>query len=195
MNKWNNIFWIVAITGLLFMSCEKDNKTPAGNINDTPIVLADEVVGNYSGLIVNSSTDQSQSAVLVVNAINDSVVTLSCIANGIDTTIMVQLYENSQQINVCFLGQDFYNQYGYNLNNNDFCTSKPEGWNNDWCMNNNCWGGQDQWNAWTNHQNSQHNQGDVHFGGFDLENISCNYGFQFSSPDSSWIETFTGTRD
>jgi len=194
MKLMNRLFIVVAVAGTFFAaSCNKDNKAP-GDPGST-IILADEVTGTYSGDLKNSTTNQTQPATLTVSAVNDTVVTLHCVATDFDTTITLRLYENGDKMMVCYTGQNFSNQYGHDLDESrDFCNNKPNGWENDWCHDHNCWNNGDQWNAWTNHQNAQHQENDVHFGDFDLNNNACDYSFQVNTGNTTWSQSFTGVK-
>ena len=203
-NKINMVILLALPSILMISSCEKE-----GDLDETEIIesLASEVVGIYSGTLKNSATNQSKTASLTVTMENDSIVYLHCIAEGFDSTIVTQLYQNYDSIMICLTGQDFFNEYGHNRNSYDFCYSRPSGWmNNAWmndgscCGNssqnwgNNNWAGSDQWNAWTNHMNTQHNQSDTHFGGFDPAMNSCNYTFAMGNDPNSYFEVFSGIK-
>jgi len=189
--KTIKISLFTAIVSFLFIvaSCKKENVTQPINSD-----LALSITGTYSGQLTNSNTNQTQAATLIASSINDSMVNIQCTSIGFDTTITYRLYQNKEKVMMCFTGDDFYNEYGRYLNNNDFCNSKSQNWNNGSCMNNNCWGGNDQWNAWTNHKNSQHIQSDLHYGEFNVNSKSCSYNFQINDGSSSYTQSFVGKR-
>lgn len=191
----------IVITFFSF-SCKKEDTQIS---NPSANSLASKVIGTYSGVLKNTTTNQSVQATFTATSLNDSLVSLHCIAFGFDTTISVQLYQNYDSIMFCFIGQDFYNAYGHNKNNYDFCNNKQYGWmNNSWMhgtngmgnmMNNwgnNNWAGNDQWNAWTNHMNTQHNQNDIHLGGFYPNLNSFHYKFYMHKGNSYYFEVFNG---
>jgi hypothetical protein len=191
MKGLNKIFIISAFASLFFgTSCEKNQE--AGGVDSN---IAEQTIGTYSGNLINSASGLSQPATLTVNAKNDSVITMHCVANGFDTTVTLRLYENNDKISVCYTGDDFREKYGHHLDNNDFSHSKPEGWNNNWCHDHNCWSNGDEWNAWTNHLNTQHNQNDAHFGDFNLKDKTCSYKFLLGSNKAEFYETFNGVID
>jgi len=191
-------FGVVSLA--VFSSCEKSELTPTE-------LLVSRVVGSYSGTLKNSNLKQSREATMTVSIQNDSLIMMHCVANNFDTTLTMQLYQNYDSVMVCYTGQDFFNEYGHNTNNYDFCTSQQSGWMNDnwmndsnsWGNNNNDWGsnnwaGDDQWNAWTNHMNTQHNENDEHYGGFNPEMNSCNYTFSMNDGNSDYSEMFEGIK-
>ncbi len=192
MKKISRILFLTFVaSALLFAACSKNNTTPTGS-------LAGSVQGTYSGQLKDSRTNQTGTATLTVTAQNDSVVTMQCTGSQFDTTLTVMLYQDYDTIMPCLTGQDFYNQYGRYLNSRNFCTSKSNNWNSgNWGSNNNTWwgNGKDQWNAWTNHMNTQHQPGDQHFGMFNPGVDSCTYTFQVSTGDSLYYQTFSGVKN
>ncbi|WP_430971581.1 hypothetical protein [Sunxiuqinia rutila] len=200
MKNTKVIFLMVAVVGFLFYSCNKEEETPLDN------TLASSVIGTYTGTLKSTATNQSSPATLNVTLINDSLVSMHCLSYNFDSTFTMQLYQNYDSIMVCHTGQEFYNEYGHNRNNYDFCTNRQSGWeNNAWMNDGNCWGnmnqgwgnsnwaGTDQWNAWTNHMNTQHNQNDNHFGGFNPNMNSCIYKFSIEN-SSNYLKVFEGVK-
>ncbi|MGD9993721.1 MAG: hypothetical protein AB7S69_10505 [Salinivirgaceae bacterium] len=200
-----NVFFLVAATlsVLIFSSCEEADPV----VTETDTVLASEVIGTYIGTLKSSQTNQIKEATITVTMQNDSLVMMHCMAENFDSTFIMQLYQNHDSIMVCYTGQDFYNEYGHNTNNYDFCNNQPSGWTNDnWMNDDNCWGnnntnwgnsawaGNDQWNAWTNHMNTQHNQNDSHYGGFDPTKNSCFYEFSMYNNNTEYFELFEGVK-
>jgi hypothetical protein len=184
---------LVLVNAVIFTSCTKEEsseeETPA---NES---LSSSVEGTYNGTLKNSSTNESRSATLQIVKINDSLVSMHCVADGFDSTIINLLYQNFDSTMVCYSGQDFNNHYGHNLNNYNFCNSQPNGWNSGWCNTNNCWSGENNWNAWTNHLNTQHDKHDQHFGGFHMNSLSCNYSFPMNIGNTNYFEIFLGTKN
>jgi len=204
-SKIHIILFSSILSVIILSSCEEE-KMPI-NLSDD-YSLASDVVGTYTGTIQNSLTKENKTATLTVTMQNDSLITMHCVAEDFDTTITMQLYQNSDSIMLCSTGQDFYNQYQHDKNNYDFCYSQQSGWmNENWMNDSNCWGndntnwgnsnwaGNDQWNAWTNHLNTQHNQNDMHFGGFSLSENTCNYSFLMYNETSNYYEVFEGVNN
>lgn len=198
------ILFLFALTigVFVFSSCEKED-----TLNNTADSLASEVVGTYSGTLKNSFTNQSTDATITVTMQNDSLVMMHCVAESFDSTVTIQLYQNNDSVMGCYTGQDFYNEYGHNTNNYDFCNNQQSGWSNSkwmnddnyWGNNNNDWGnstwaGNNQWNAWTNHMNTQHNQNDRHYGGFDPTANTCNFKFSMLNSSTEYFEIFEGIK-
>lgn len=171
------------------VSCKKTDTNPNN------VILSNEVVGDYTGQLKNSQTNQPAPATLSVTPINDSMVSIHCISDSFDTTVNMMLYSNNDSVMTCFTGQDFENEYGHSLDNHNFCNSKPQGWHSGWENgHDNWWGGQNMMNnAWNNHMNTQHEQGDQHFGGFYPSTNSCNFTFNVELNNIVYTETFTGS--
>jgi len=183
-------FLVSLIVATIFaVSCKKTD------INTNNSDLSSSVSGTYSGVLKNSQTNQSVPGTLNVLAINDSVISMHCIADNFDTTINMMLYNNNDSIMMCFIGQDFYNEYGHNLDNHNFCNSKPSGWHSGWENEHDNWWGDknNMWNAWNNHMNTQHNPGDQHYVGFNPNTHSCNYSFTVATASATYSEIFIGT--
>ncbi len=191
MNKIKSIIigTLIAVT-FITVSCKK---TDDQNLNK--IALASKVTGTYSGNLLNSQTNATTPATIKVTTINDSLVSLYCQSSIYDTTVTMMLYENNDSIMMCYSGDDFYNEYGHNLDNHNFCNSQSNGWSSGWENNHDNWYGNsnNMWNAWNNHMNTQHKAGDRHYGAFDLSSSSCNYSFQIGGANSSIWEYFSGT--
>lgn len=201
-NLRNSFLFALTIGVFVFTSCKKED-----TVNNTADSLASEVVGTYSGTLKNSTTNQSKVATITVTRQNDSLVTMHCVAGSFNTTVSIQLYQNNDSVLSCYTGQYFFNEYGHNTNSYDFCNNQQSGWTNDrWMNDDNCWGnnnidwgnsswaGNNQWNAWTNHLNTQHNQNDHHYGGFDPTTNTCYYEFSTLNNSSVYFEIFEGTK-
>ena len=73
------------------------------------------------------------------------------------------------------------------MNDGNCWGNMNQGWGNS------NWAGTDQWNAWTNHMNTQHNQNDNHFGGFKPNMNSCIYKFSVQN-STNYFEVFEGVK-
>ena len=186
-------FWILSgIVAVLFAACDNQSDQLFGDVN-----LAKSVSGVYSGTMTNSQTGLSRDATLTVNYENDSLVSMHWKADDFDTTMMMRLYQNYDSVMVCSTGDDFYRQYGHNYQKDkDYSHSMDkDSWmgmgHNGGC---NCWAGNDQWNAWTNHINTQHDQDDDHLGRFDTRNRSCQFDIEVDDGNHTWMESFSGVK-
>ncbi len=187
-NLKNTALIVFVLFSIMLTSCKKTGTNP------DYLGLAISVNGTYTGELKNSQTNQSVPATLNVTILNDSTISMHCVTSDFDTTMNMMLYQNEDSIMMCYTGQDFYNEYGRNLDNHNFCNSKATTWNSGWEDNHdNWWGDQNNmWNAWNNHMNSQHKPGDQHYGGFDPNNQTCDYSFKVNSGNLTYYEIFNG---
>jgi hypothetical protein len=195
-NNKINLFIVLGLFSVtLFSSCEEIE-----SLNSTEDIepLASEVIGSYSGTLTNSITNQSTPAQLTVTMENDSLVSINCTTDDFDSTIVMQLYQNNDSIMLCDTGQNFYNEYGHDLDSSDYCTDDSGDWDDDddnWNNDDDNWSGENNWTAWTNHMNTQHDPNDIHFGGFNIKDNSCNISFSINNGGESYFELFSGTKN
>ncbi len=180
---------LLGVVAAIATSCDNQADLLGNDLN-----LARSVSGVYDGTLTNSVTGQSRDATLTVTYENDSLVSLNCVADGFDTTMTMRLYQNYDSIMLCSTGDDFYEMYGHQYRGDvDFSHSMDKNSMNH-NMNCNCWAGDDQWNAWTNHMNTQHDADDRHYGGFDTKSHTSNFDFQMNDGQNMWFESFRGVK-
>jgi hypothetical protein len=116
-----------------------------------------DVVGTYEGTLTIDSGKSAESAktlnstaTAVVRMMGDQI-EVHCFGDNFDTTIMLDLYHDGDAINVCFTGDEFEEMYGH-MNGNG--------------------------SEWMQHLNNDHQDGDEHFGGFNMKHHSFNYMFE-----------------
>lgn len=192
MNKIKSILVLsLVVVTFITVSCKKTNDQDLNKV-----ALTSQVTGTYSGNLRNSQTNTTTPATITVRAINDSLVSLYCQSSIFDTTVTMMLYDNNDSIMMCYTGNDFYNEYGHNLDNHNFCNSQPNGWTSGWENNHDIWYGNsnNMSNAWNNHMNTQHKAGDQHYGAFNPNSNSCDYAFKIGGANSSYWEYFSGMK-
>ena len=191
MKTLNSLLTSALMLVVIFaVSCKKDDITP-----DSAQGLSKQVIGTYGGVLKNSQTNETKPATLIVSSLNDSLISLHCVSGNFDRTINMMLYSDGDSIMMCFNGQDFYNEYGHNLDNHNFCNNKHNGCHSDWENDHHHWYGEqnNMSNAWNNHMNTQHSRGDHHYGWCYPATHSCKYIFKVPNSGSTYFETFTGT--
>lgn len=146
---------------LLLFSCEKSD-----DLN------LDEITGTYIGTITTDISSKSsgtqktvQTAIAVVSDVGGQI-EVHCYDEDFDITIMLDFYHHNDSINVCLTGNDFENMYGHKSGHGD--------------MNGNM---QSNGTEWMQHLNNEHQNGDEHFGGFDMQDHSFNYTFKMDNGD------------
>ena len=181
---------LLGIVAVISMSCDNEASKLGDDLN-----LAKSVSGVYSGTLTNSATGQVRDATLTVTYENDSLISLHCEADDFDSTMTMQIYQNYDSVMICSTGDDFYRMYGHQYQGDkDFSHSMDQSWMNHNMNCSNCWAGNDQWNAWTNHMNTQHDNDDRHYGGFDTESHTGKLDFQMDEGQNMWFESFRGVK-
>lgn len=152
--------FLISITVIIFLfSCEKSDDL---NNND--------VTGTYIGTLSSSLTNKSNSelikpATVIVSSLGNQI-QIYCQAENFDTIVMLDIYDHNDNVMVCLTGEEFENMYGHMLGQGNMNGN----------MHNN---GTD----WMNHLNNEHQDGDEHFGDFDIHNHTFNYTFRMNNGD------------
>lgn len=155
-NTLKNIGLLFSFTLLTFIvSCEKSDD-----------LINNDIAGTYEGTLtidLGKKTDNSKTtnniATAIVSMVGDQI-EVHCFGDNFDTTIMLDIYENGSDISVCLTGTEFENMYGHMVGQSN--------------MNGNM---QNMDSEWMQHLNNDHQSGDEHFGGFDMQHHSFNYTF------------------
>ncbi|MCF6241007.1 MAG: hypothetical protein L3J74_06650 [Bacteroidales bacterium] len=161
------LFLVMSIlTLVVFSSCEKTEQLSL----DTQAIL-----GTYKGTLtpetgLKSTNDGSFDGTMDVTDAGNGQIEVHCYGGDIDTTFMLDYYPNGDSTMVCLTGDAFEQMYGHmkeNMNNGGMMGSSD------------MMGGQ----SWTDHMNSEHQEGDEHFGGFDMTNMTFDYTMQTGNGD------------
>ena len=151
---------VVAI--LLFFSCEKSDQLKYNDVTGT-------YVGTLTSNLVNRSSVNAvpEAATVVVSNVGDQI-QVHCFTENFDTTIMLDTYNHNDSVMVCLTGDEFENTYGHTLRQGQ--------------MNGGMMGDmQNNETEWMHHLNDEHQDGDEHFGGFDLQHHAFDYTFRMSN--------------
>ena len=163
MKAQNIKIWkfLISITVIIFLfSCEKSDDS---NFND--------VTGTYTGTLVSdlssksSNTESIKPATVVVSSFGNQI-QIHCFAEDFDASVILDIYDHNDNVMVCLTGEEFENMYGHMLG---------QGYMNGNMQNN----GKD----WMQHLNDEHQEGDEHFGSFDMHYHSFNYTFKINNGD------------
>lgn len=158
---------------VLFTACEKEETN------------LQTVEGIYSGTLsgLQKSTQDvadSKPATTEITVIGENKIQVHCYAEGLDTTFMLNYYEHNDSAYVCFTGEDFEEMYGHGLGEGHMGGMMDDMHNNE--------------TQWMHHMNEEHQEGDEHFGGFDMGNHSFSYTFQMNPDNSSDDMHFEGIK-
>lgn len=151
----------LALVALLF-SCDTNNDN----------ITASDVAGTYVGTLTAATTTSRVSGTQAVLPATTTVknignqIEIHCVADNFDETLMLDLYENGEEMMVCITGQDFEDMYGHMLGEGN--------------MGGNMQGNNSQW---MQHLNNEHQEGDEHFGGFNMQDHTFNFTFRMNNGD------------
>lgn len=169
---------ILALIVIGFTSCEKSEDL---NVNDIEGVY--EGTFSLSNSLKASSLDGSEDdhGSAVVSMMGNNQIEVHCFGEEIDTTFMLDYYEHNDSIMVCLTGDDFKFMYGHMLGEGHM----------DGGMMNDIQYGETQW---MHHMNDEHENGDEHFGGFDMHEMTFSYSFKMMDEVSPYYLRFHGVK-
>lgn len=158
------------LVAVLISSCNKD-ETDANNR-----VYLDDITGTYSGEFTSETNQVAKPGTAVVTKTDDDELQIHCYGEIMDTTFIMDAYENGDSVMLCNIGDDFYNEYGQMGNGYHMM---------DMGM------GQSEW---MHHMEENHQEGDEHYGGFNMMEGSFEYTFRKMHNNSLQSIHFNGFR-
>jgi hypothetical protein len=169
---------ILAVVLIGFSACEKTENL---DVNDIEGVY--EGTFSVSSSLKSTSFDGSEgdSGSAEVSLMSNNQIQVHCLGEDIDTTFMLDYYEHNDSIMVCLTGNDFESMYGHMLGQGHMGGG----------MMNDIQNGQTQW---MHHMSDEHEDGDEHFGGFDMHEMSFSYSFKMMDEDSPYYLKFHGVK-
>ena len=165
------------LVGLI--SCEK---------SDAPASL--EIEGVYlgafsvSGSLKSATTDGmvGDNGTAEVHMMGENQIEVHCFGEVMDTTFMLDYFEHNDSVMVCLTGDNFEGMYGHMLG--------------DGHMGGGMMGDiQNGESEWMHHMNDEHNEGDEHFGGFDMLEHTFTYSFIMMDGTTPYYLKFHGTKN
>ncbi len=170
------IISVIIILG--FTACDKSEETPDNSIEGTYVgTLTTEGLKSANGVIPGST-----SATADVTKTNDGEIEVRCFSDELDTTFMLNYYENYDSIMVCLTSNAFEEMYGHMMGENHMGGGMMGDANN----------GETEWQ---HHLNDEHQSGDKHFGGFDTMNHTFGYQFEMMNGDTPYLLDFQGSKN
>ncbi len=165
----------IIILAVFIFACSKNE------IQDTDRIQ--EITGTYVGYYSNASlsvTHDSTAQADIAKA-GDGEISVHCYGEALDTTFMLNYYEQNDSVMVCLTGQEFENMYGHTLGNGHtmggMMGDRP---NNE--------------TEWMHHLNDEHKEGDKHYGLFDMNHNSFDFIFYMGNGDSNSQIGFHGIK-
>ena len=159
--KKKNIFIGLVVIAFAFTACEK-----LGDFDGK------DIEGTYIGTLSLESSLKSvldeghgDSAITNITDMGDGMIEVHCYGAEFDTTLLLNYYDHNDSVMVCNTGAEFEYMYGHSLGQGHMGgglmgdTSNGE-------------------SNWMHHMSDEHDEGDEHFGGFNMENHSFEYTFE-----------------
>jgi len=169
---------ILAVVLIGFTACEKTENL---DVND--------IEGVYNGTFSVSSSLKSASfdgsegdnGSAEVSLLSNNQIQVHCLGEDIDTTFMLDYYEHNDSVMVCLTGDNFESMYGHMLGQGHMGGG----------MMNDIQNGETQW---MHHMSDEHEDGDEHFGGFDMHEMTFTYSFKMMDKGSPYYLKFHGVK-
>lgn len=162
----------IAFTGIIILSvfvlsCQKETTV----LTD----LTKGVIGTYIGTLKNSNMGNQVEATADIIKTDNSLVEIHCYSSTIDTTFVLETFENGDSLMLCNIGDDFINNYGHSRMNEHHMMGT-------------------NWQDWSHHLDEEHSQDDEHFGGFNLKEHSFGYEFMMRDNQNDITLQFKGKK-
>lgn len=116
-----------------------------------------------------------------VTKTGDGQIEVHCYGEVIDTTFMLDYYEYNDSVMVCLTGDDFENMYGHMLGDGHMMGGMMGDMGN-------------EETEWMHHMNDEHEAGDEHFGGFNMQDGTFTYSFLMKDESSLYYFKFHGVK-
>ena len=159
----------LVILAILAGSCTKDaTRDDKANL--------DRITGTYHGTFMPSNRDVSSPGIAEVLINDNDQILVHCYGDILDTTIIMNAYENGDSIMVCDTSEDFDNDEGHMMNDGGMMDGYSDG------------------SEWMQHLGDDHQPGDLHFGSFDMPHHSFGYSFRMHDGSGDYELVFQGTR-
>jgi hypothetical protein len=174
--KTINLILIMAFSAsmLIITSCSKEE-----NEEKTPTALdyINDIIGTYDGTYMESDGLKiSDSAHAVVSHMGGLSLEIHCYGELLDTTFHMNIYANHDSLMLCSTGATFANMYGHELGGSH--------------MNHH----ENSSTEWMHHMEDEHDDRDIHYGGFNMSNHTMDYTFRIEESNSIKFIRFQGIR-
>lgn len=176
MKNLKSIISSSAIILTVFLSaCSKDEMQDVDRIQ--------EITGIYTGFYYNVplSVSHDSAAQADIIATGNGEISVHCFGEALDTTFVLNYYEHNDSVMVCLIGKEFEYVYGHMLGSGhimggmmgDILNSETE---------------------WMHHLDDEHQEGDEHYGWFDMDHHSFDFTFNLENGNSNLQIRFHGTK-
>jgi hypothetical protein len=151
--------------------------------------LVNVIEGTYVGTLTNYGVSNDATgmgietnAIAEITKIGNEIIELHMYSDELDTTMMLNYYQNRDSVEVCFTGDEFENVYGHMLGQGHMSGGMMGDIQNDET-------------EWMHHLNDEHQNGDEHFGGFNMQDHTFGYRFNNIEGGISNYMTFEGKKE
>lgn len=159
------------------------NKEEGENIQDSSIE------GIYTGTLTEEGTKSANgiaegmvAATAEVTIVGENEIQVNCYTSDFDTTFMLNYYEQYDSAYVCFTGERFEEMYGHMLGGGHMMGGMMGDIGN----------GETEW---MHHMSDEHDEGDEHFGGYDMDDHSFSYTFHMNDGHDPYCMQFEGVKE
>jgi hypothetical protein len=172
--KTNKIITVLisALFVLTIISCSNNDES-------TNRDYLDNITGTYTGEFNSENTlakTTGTAGTADITLTNNNQLQIHCYGETMDTTIIMYAFQNGDSVMICNSGEDFYNEYGHMENGYHMM---------DMGMNQ---------TDWMHHMQDEHQDGDEHYGGFNMQNHSFHYAFKMMENDTVYMNEFNGMK-
>jgi len=164
-----------ALSVVVLAACEKSDN-----------VSVPEIEGTYVGTLTgfenakgNTGVNTNEAAIAEIRKTGNELIEVHLYSDGMDTTFVLNHYENNNSVLVCLNGDDFENMYGHMLG---------QGHGNGGMMGDM----QNGETEWTHHLSDEHQEGDEHYGGFEMQTHTFDYQLNMMDGINSYNLKFQG---
>lgn len=192
MEQLKNIGFCAVLAFTMLASCQKDELSEPQNI-------AGSYVGTLTTKSASGAITATNTATADISGESEGLIQVHCYGASIDTTFMLNYYDDRDSIMVCLTGNDFQNTYGHMMGQGHSTGGMMgQGQTNGGMMGGNTssgmMGSTSSGTTWQNHMTSEHTTGDMHYGGFNKMNNSFGYRFLMNQQNNSITMEFQGNK-
>jgi hypothetical protein len=167
-----------ALSVVVLAACEKSDN-----------VSVPEIEGTYVGTLTGfenakseTGVNTNEAAIAEIRKTGNELIEVHLYSDRMDTTFVLNHYEHNNNVFVCLNGGDFDNMYGHMLG---------QGHANGGMMGDM----QNGETEWTHHLNDDHQDGDEHFGGFEMQTHTFDYQLNMMDGTNSYNLKFQGKKN
>ncbi len=177
MKTKRKLFIAIVVVVLGFTACNKTDDPIDNSIEGTYVgTLTAAELKSAPGVMAGNSN-----ATADVTKTGDGQIEVHCYNDELDTTFMLNYFDNHDSVLVCLTGGDFEHMYGHMYG---------QGYMGGGMMGDIT----DGETEWQHHMDDEHQDGDEHFGGFDMDDHTFSYTFRMMNGENTYELHFQGSK-